>query len=112
MNAGSLVVAYHGCDVTTRDRLVRGELRELTPSNNRYDWLGNGSYFFEGDALRAARFAHASSQRPERLYTKQPDGCACSEQLVVHLFGSPMPALARLERAQDLDPRSRRLEAE
>ena len=44
---GQIVLAYHGCDVTVRDGLVRGE---LTPriSSNAYDWLGDGLYFFEG----------------------------------------------------------------
>ncbi|WP_343627545.1 hypothetical protein [Roseateles sp.] len=63
MNDGALVIAYHGCDVTVRDRLIRGTLRQLSPSANRYDWLGSGVYFFEGDAERALDFATTSCER-------------------------------------------------
>lgn len=72
MSAGHLIVAYHGCDIVTRDALVRGQLRALKQSQNKYDWLGPGVYFFENDPERALRFADASQRHPERLYTKQP----------------------------------------
>lgn len=72
MSDGALVVAYHGCDATVRDRLVKGELKELTPSANKYDWLGPGIYFFENDLERARQFAQAAHQNPTKLYTKTP----------------------------------------
>lgn len=72
MSTGQLIVAYHGCDIVTRDALVSGRLSRLTPSKNRYDWLGPGVYFFENDPERALRFADASQRNPERLYTKEP----------------------------------------
>ena len=73
---GQIVLAYHGCDVTVRDGLVRGE---LTPriSSNAYDWLGDGLYFFEGDhnrALKLAMFAHAQCAAPRCRHA----GCARS----------------------------------
>ena len=71
MNAGALLVAYHGCDAVTRDDLVSGRLKSLHASENKYDWLGSGAYFFENDAARAFMFALASSQHPEKMYTKQ-----------------------------------------
>lgn len=55
-----LVLAYHGCDITTRDGFVRGEIKPRI-SSNTYDWLGDGIYFYEGDwgrALKLAQFAH------------------------------------------------------
>lgn len=72
MNGGALVIAYHGCDVTVRDDLVSGRVSTLKPSNNDYDWLGPGAYFYEGDADRALLFAQASHKHPERLYTARP----------------------------------------
>lgn len=71
MNDGTLVLAYHGCDVTLRDKLVSGRA-VLKPSSNSYDWLGNGSYFFEGDAERALLFAEASNAHPDMRYTREP----------------------------------------
>lgn len=53
MNAGALLAAYHGCDAVTRDDLVSGRLKNLQASENKYDWLGSGAYFFENDAARA-----------------------------------------------------------
>lgn len=74
MSAGQLVLAYHGCDITTRDDLVSGRLPYLEQSRNPYDWLGPGAYFFEGDAERAYMFASASHQHPEKMYTARPIG--------------------------------------
>ena len=39
MIEGRLLVAYHGCDITTRDDLVTGKLADLDHSKNPYDWL-------------------------------------------------------------------------
>lgn len=72
MTARSLVVAYHGCDVTVRDDLVTGRLAHLSHSRNPYDWLGAGSYFFENDLERAHIFAKASADAPGQLYTAKP----------------------------------------
>lgn len=72
MSDGALVVAYHGCDVTVRDALVKGDIKALTPSNNKYDWLGPGVYFFENDLVRAQQFAQAAHDNPDKLYTKHP----------------------------------------
>lgn len=71
MDSG-LILAYHGCDISTRDRLVRGELTKLNASANKYDWLGPGTYFFENDCMRARFFAQSSFENPGENYTKQP----------------------------------------
>lgn len=72
MNGGTLVLAYHGCDISVRDRLVRGMLPGLRKSSNRYDWLGPGVYFFENDAARARHFAEAAAANPDKRFTNQP----------------------------------------
>ena len=71
MNDGHLVVAYHGCDITTRDDLVAGRTQPRS-SQNKYDWLGPGFYVFEGDAQRAAAFAQAAADQPQRMLTAKP----------------------------------------
>ncbi len=50
-----LVLAYHGCNFETAQRLLGGS--QFQPSNRDYDWLGVGSYFWENDVLRAYRWA-------------------------------------------------------
>ncbi|WP_019700276.1 hypothetical protein [Paracidovorax oryzae] len=68
---GRIVLAYHGCDITTRDGFVRGQIKPKI-SNNQYDWLGDGLYFFESDWGRALKLAQASHLHPSRLLTKKP----------------------------------------
>nr|WP_315183532.1 hypothetical protein [uncultured Albidiferax sp.] len=72
MNSGQLVVAYHGCDVTLRDALVSGRTAHLLHSNNKYDWLGSGAYFFENDFERALLFAQNAHAHPAKRYTAIP----------------------------------------
>jgi hypothetical protein len=55
------VIAYHGCDAKTAERLLRGE--PFKKSRNDYDWLGEGIYFWEYGADRALRFAHDQQRR-------------------------------------------------
>lgn len=68
---GRIVLAYHGCDITTRDGFVRGQIKPKI-STNHYDWLGDGLYFFEGDWSRAFNLAESSNLHPGRLLTKRP----------------------------------------
>lgn len=72
MSGGHFVLAYHGCDITVRDGLVSGRNTGLKPSDNDYDWLGKGAYFFEDDPQRAIQFAQAAHAQPEKRYTKFP----------------------------------------
>jgi hypothetical protein len=51
-----LIVGFHGCDKTWRDEIVKGKT-SLEISNNLYDWLGNGIYFWENNQQRALEFA-------------------------------------------------------
>lgn len=55
------VIAYHGCDVETAERLLHGE--PFKESQNDYDWLGEGIYFWEYGADRALQFAHDQQRR-------------------------------------------------
>lgn len=72
MSTSTALIVYHGCDITTRDDLVSGRLKHLDHSNNQYDWLGHGAYFFEGDVERALMFAQASHRNPGKRYTAKP----------------------------------------
>lgn len=56
MVSRSLVLGYHGCDFATAQRVVTGE-DKLVPSNNNYDWLGSGLYFWEDSQARALRWS-------------------------------------------------------
>ncbi|MGJ5815157.1 hypothetical protein [Paludibaculum fermentans] len=59
--ASSFVLGYHGCDRQVGESLLKGAPFE--PSNNEYDWLGPGIYFWEANPRRGLEFAHESSKR-------------------------------------------------
>lgn len=53
----SFVLGFHGCDTEVGEAILRGEIRHLSRSENDYDWLGHGIYFWEGNPARALEFA-------------------------------------------------------
>ncbi len=57
----NLVLAFHGCDRELGEAVIKGEER-LKPSQNEYDWLGNGIYFWENSVKRARLFAERAAQ--------------------------------------------------
>lgn len=55
----NLVIGFHGCDQNVYDKVIKdGE--SLTKSQNEYDWLGNGIYFWEHNLQRAYEWAERS----------------------------------------------------
>jgi len=52
-----LVLGFHGCDESLRDEVVAKKGIIITQSQNDYDWLGNGAYFWENNYERALQFA-------------------------------------------------------
>lgn len=61
MRHDHVVLGYHGCDAEVAERLLAGE--PFRRSENNYDWLGSGVYFWEYGIDRAARFAREQQQR-------------------------------------------------
>ena len=62
MVAHSLVIGYHGCDIEVARNVI--SLQEpLKSSQNAWDWLGHGIYFWEDSPARAEKWAVAESQR-------------------------------------------------
>lgn len=55
------VIGYHGCDLDVAERLLAGAPFEK--SQNDYDWLGAGVYFWEYGADRALKFAERERDR-------------------------------------------------
>jgi hypothetical protein len=65
MKVPAWVLGFHGCDRAVADRVIAGQ-DEIRPSENDYDWLGTGAYFWENNAARAlswAKFLASSSHR-------------------------------------------------
>jgi hypothetical protein len=51
----SFVLGYRGCDRETAEKLLRNE--PFQTSENDYDWLGSGIYFWEANPDRALEWA-------------------------------------------------------
>lgn len=65
----SLILGFHGCDLKTKKSVLEGKSK-LNASNNQYDWLGNGVYFWENDPDRAKSYVELIKKHPERCKEK------------------------------------------
>jgi hypothetical protein len=63
-----LVLGFHGCDKSIINDILLGK-KELKQSNNTYDWLGHGIYFWENSPSRAVEFAEFLKNNPQRAKT-------------------------------------------
>ena len=52
----SFVLGYHGCSAEVGERVLAGAA-DLSPSEQDYDWLGPGVYFWDSDPQRAWEWA-------------------------------------------------------
>jgi hypothetical protein len=50
------VVGYHGCEEAD-GMLAISQRQPLKPNNQKHDWLGSGTYFWESDLQRAKEWA-------------------------------------------------------
>jgi len=66
----SLVLGFHGCDASTAESVFAGKTR-LRHSNNAYDWLGSGIYFWEQNPARALQYAELLRDNPHRSSGKK-----------------------------------------
>lgn len=58
----SFVYGFHGIDKDVAQKILCHEV-EFKQSNNDYDWLGKGTYFWENNLERAKQYAVEDSQR-------------------------------------------------
>jgi hypothetical protein len=59
--AASFILGYHGCDRAVGERILKDD--PFRHSNNDYDWLGPGIYFWEANPLRGLDFAREAKRR-------------------------------------------------
>jgi len=68
------VLGYHGCDREVAEKLISGAAFE--PSDNDYDWLGHGVYFWESNPVRGYEFATELKTRNHRIVEPYVVGAA------------------------------------
>lgn len=71
LNYQRMTIAYHGCDASVVAKVLSGD-DTLAPSEEDYDWLGQGIYFWEHGPQRAYDWALEEKERePEKI--QMPD---------------------------------------
>ncbi len=66
-----IIVGYHGCDRSVVESVfLQG--KSLLPSQNDYDWLGEGIYFWEYGPQRALEFALQQKARSHGKKVQNP----------------------------------------
>jgi len=68
--SSSFILGYHGCQRAVGEKLLAGE--PITPSDNDYDWLGPGIYFWESNPKRALEWAALLHQRKHGTQPSDP----------------------------------------
>jgi hypothetical protein len=68
--SSSFILAYHGCQKQVGERLLAGD--PFMPSENDYDWLGSGIYFWESNPRRALEWAELIHKRKNRTEPSEP----------------------------------------
>jgi len=58
------VLGFHGCDRNVADNILHSGSKHLKQSQNDYDWLGNGIYFWENNPERALQYARQLKKHP------------------------------------------------
>jgi hypothetical protein len=90
-----LVVGYHACEKATRDAVLLNGAA-LKPSENTYDWLGRGIYFWEHGPQRAIEYGIELSKRTKKkLANPAVLGAYINLGRCLDLTDSAAPALLR-----------------
>ena len=65
----SHILGFHGCDKETGLKVLNG-IEKLKPSQNKWDWLGNGIYFWEHNSMRAFQYAKDVAEGKQKAKAK------------------------------------------
>lgn len=101
----SWVLGFHGTYEDIVQKALNDPKSHLRMSDNKYDWLGKGVYFWENDPVRAAQFIQEKMER-ERVTDRQPAviGAVIDLGLCLNLFDQPaLQELAEAHKQLQLD---------
>ncbi len=60
-----LILGFHGCDAHIQQDILLQKIK-FKPSENKYDWLGRGMYFWENSPSRAEQFIKDLYKNPKK----------------------------------------------
>ncbi|CAN7538572.1 hypothetical protein [Pararhizobium sp. LjRoot238] len=90
------MLGYHGCDAAVAEDLLAG--KPFKKSENRYDWLGPGIYFWEANPQRGLDFAIELSGR-KKSSIKQPAVIGAVIDLGLCLDMTTLDSIERVRKA-------------
>ncbi len=82
--SASFVLGYHGCSAPLAEHLFSGAAK-FKASNNDYDWLGPGIYFWQANPRRALQFAVEKRARERASWEPVVVGAAIDPGLCLDL---------------------------
>jgi hypothetical protein len=85
----SWVLGFHGTDAATVKRVLNSRTANLALSNNNYDWLGDGTYFWENDPFRARSFIEEKMKREGDTRRPAVIGAVIDLGFCMNLFDRP-----------------------
>jgi hypothetical protein len=94
MLSTGILLGSHGCDADVAQKVVSGSA-DLSQSNNDYDWLGHGSYFWEANPERALRWAHEEGRHRGKIQTPAVLGALISPGRCLNLIEADAAVLIR-----------------
>lgn len=80
----SFVLGYHGCSATIAEQLFSGR-EDFQASDNDYDWLGPGIYFWLANPKRALEFSQEKRRRQRARWRPAVVGAAIDPGLCLDL---------------------------
>ena len=103
--APTTVYGYHGCTVEIAKRIAEGESFLL--SENTWDWLGNGVYFWEDAPFRALEWAQLKAEQtgvgPAVIETKLELGHCLNLLVMEYTVDLDLVSEIIIARAKELD---------
>lgn len=81
--SSSFVLGYHGCAQDIAEELLAGQA--FKPSDNSYDWLGPGIYFWQANPKRALAFAKEKKARDKASWSEAVVGAVIDMGLCLDL---------------------------
>ena len=100
----SFILGYHGCDRSVAEAIFSGSSAHLISSQNKYDWLGHGIYFWENSPQRALNYVREQmwrTTRKRKIHEKQEE--------VIAAAALPRDGRNEISSPQTLYPRPRRV---
>lgn len=95
----AFVLGYHGCDQSVAEELLSG--KPFKASENDYDWLGPGTYFWEANLLRGLEFAKLLATEPWGSKVQNPAVVGAVIDLGLCLDTTTSAAIRHVRRAYD-----------